>query len=170
MEYVIWNMWSNFFSPMVCVFKRVWRLHKMENSSFTNWIHVLILYVIKIYLLGPSLMAQVVKNLPVMWETWIQSLDQEDPLEKGMATHSSILAWRIPWIQEPVGSKITADGDYSHEIRRCLLFGRRAMTNIDSILRRYFADKGPYSQSFGFSSSHVWMWEFDHKEGWAPKN
>ena len=56
-------------------------------------------------------MAQVVKNLPVMWETWIQSLDQEDPLEKGMATHSSILAWRIPWIQEPVGSKITADGD-----------------------------------------------------------
>ena len=102
-------------------------------------------------------MAQVVKNLPVMWETWIQSLDQEDPLEKGMATHSSILACRIPWIEEPVGSKITADDDYSHEIRRCLLFGRRAMTNIDSILRCYFADKGPYSQSFGFSSSHVWM-------------
>ena len=170
MEYVIWNMWSNFFSLMVCVFKRVWRLHKMEISSFTNWIHVLILYIIKIYLLGASLMAQVVQNLPVMWETWIQSLDQEDPLEKVMATHSSILAWRIPWIEEPVGSKITADDDYSHEIRRCLLFGRRAMTNIDSILRCYFADKGPYSQSFGFSSSHVWMWEFDHKEGWAPKN
>ena len=90
-----------------------------------------ILYIIKIYLLGASLMAQVVKNLPVMWETWIQSLDQEDPLEKGMATHSSILACRIPWIEEPVGSKITADDDYSHEIRRCLLFGRRAMTNIE---------------------------------------
>ena len=43
-----------------------------------------------------TMVAQVVKNLPAVWETWVQSLDQEDPLEKGMATHSSILAWRIP--------------------------------------------------------------------------
>ena len=43
-----------------------------------------------------TLVAQQVKNLPVTWETWVQSLGQEDPLEKGMATHSSILAWRIP--------------------------------------------------------------------------
>ena len=42
-----------------------------------------------------------VKNLPAMQETQIQSLGQEDPLEKGMATHSSILAWRFPWIEEP---------------------------------------------------------------------
>ena len=42
-----------------------------------------------------------VKNLPAMQETWVQSLGQEDPLEKGMATHSSVLAWRIPWIEEP---------------------------------------------------------------------
>ena len=48
-----------------------------------------------------SLMAQWVKNLPVVQETWVQSLGQEDPLEKGMATHSSILAWRIPWTEEP---------------------------------------------------------------------
>ena len=46
-------------------------------------------------------MAQEVKNLPAMQETCVQSLDREDPLEKGMATHSSILAWRIPWIEEP---------------------------------------------------------------------
>ena len=45
-------------------------------------------------------MAQTVKNLPEMWETQVQSLGQEVPLEKGMATHSSILAWRIPWTQE----------------------------------------------------------------------
>ena len=44
-----------------------------------------------------SLVAQLVKNLPAMWETWVQSLGWEDPLEKGKATHSSILAWRIPW-------------------------------------------------------------------------
>ena len=48
-----------------------------------------------------SLMAQRVKNLPVMWKTWVRSLGQEDPLEKGMAAHSSILAWRIPQTEEP---------------------------------------------------------------------
>ena len=42
-----------------------------------------------------------VKNPPVMWETWVRSLGLEDPLEKGMATHSSVLAWRIPWTEEP---------------------------------------------------------------------
>ena len=49
----------------------------------------------------PSLVALLVKNLPAMWETWVQSLGWEDLLEKGMATHSSILAWRIPWTEEP---------------------------------------------------------------------
>ena len=55
------------------------------------------------------------------------------------------------------GSKITADGDYSHEINRHLLLGRKVMTNLDSILkkRHYFANKGPPNQSYGFSSIHV---------------
>ena len=48
-------------------------------------------------------MAQMVKSLPAMRETWVRSLDQEDPLEKDMATHSSILAWEIPWTEEPGG-------------------------------------------------------------------
>ena len=48
-------------------------------------------------------MAQTIKNLPAMWESQVQSLGQEDPLEEGMATHSSILAWRIPWTEEPGG-------------------------------------------------------------------
>ena len=47
--------------------------------------------------------AQMVKNLPAMWETWVRSMNQEDPLEKGMATQSSILPWRIPWTEEPGG-------------------------------------------------------------------
>ena len=56
------------------------------------------------------------------------------------------------------GSKITADGDCSHEIKRRLLLGRKVMTNLDSILKsRDITDKGPSSQSYGFSSSHVWM-------------
>ena len=48
-------------------------------------------------------MAQIVKNLPAMQETWVRALGWEDPLEKGMATRSSILAWRIPWTEEPGG-------------------------------------------------------------------
>ena len=54
-------------------------------------------------MLGASLVAQLVKNLPAMRETWVRSLGWEDPLEEGMATDSSILAWRIPWTEEPGG-------------------------------------------------------------------
>ena len=71
------------------------------------------------------------------------------------------------------GSKITADGDCSHEIKRRLLLGRKVMTDLDSLLkkqRHYFANKGLTSQNYGFSSSHVWMWELDYKESWVPKN
>ena len=50
-----------------------------------------------------SLVAQRLKRLPAIWETWVRSLGQEDPLEKEMATHSGILAWRIPWMEEPGG-------------------------------------------------------------------
>ena len=50
-----------------------------------------------------SLVAQTVKNPPAIWETWVPALGWEDPLQRGMATHSSILAWRIPWIEEPGG-------------------------------------------------------------------
>ena len=56
-----------------------------------------------IIIIWVSLVAQTVKDLPIMQETWVQSLDWEDTLEKGMATHSSTLAWRIPWIEEPDG-------------------------------------------------------------------
>ena len=70
-----------------------------------------------------------------------------------------------------LGSKITADGDCSHEIKRCLLLGRKAIFNLDSMLKsRDIADKSPSRQSYGFSSSHVWMWELDHKESCVLKN
>ena len=58
------------------------------------------------------------------------------------------------------GYKITAHGDCSHEIKRCLLLGRMAMTNLDSVLKKqryHFANKGPASQGYGFSCGHVWM-------------
>ena len=58
---------------------------------------------IQLILVGASLVAQMVNNLPAMQETQAQSLGQDDPLEKGMAMHCSILAWRIPWTKEPGG-------------------------------------------------------------------
>ena len=70
-------------------------------------------------------------------------------------------------------AKITADCDCSHEIKRCLLLGRKAIDQTRQCIkkqRHYFANKGLSSQSYGFSSGHVWMWELGHKEGWAPKN
>ena len=69
------------------------------------------------------------------------------------------------------GSEITADGDCSHEIKRCLLLGRKFMTNLDSILKsRHIINKSPSSQGYGFSGSHVRIWELECKESWAPKN
>ena len=72
------------------------------------------------------------------------------------------------------------DGDCSHEIKRCLFLGRKVMTNILKYViliikiikkqRHYFGNKGPSSQSYVFFSSHVWMWELNYKESWAPKN
>ena len=102
-----------------------------------------------------SLVAQRLKHLPGMWETWVRSLGQEYPLEKEMATHFSTLSWRIPWREEPgrlqsmasqrvrhdwatllsLFTKITADGECSLEIKRYLLLERKAMTNLDSILK-----------------------------------
>ena len=58
-------------------------------------------------LFRPSLVAQTVKNLPAVQEIWVRSLGQEDPLGKGMATHFSILAWRIPWAGKPGGLQST---------------------------------------------------------------
>ena len=71
-----------------------------------------------------------------------------------------------------LGSKITVDGDGSHEIQRRLLLGRKVMTNLDSILknRHYFGNKGPYNQNYGFSSGHVWIRELDNTKGWVLKN
>ena len=72
-----------------------------------------------------------------------------------------------------LGSKITADGECSHEMKRCLLLGKKAMANLDSILKSRdinFADKGLSSQSYGSSSSHVWIRELDYKESRVPKN
>ena len=93
---------------------------------------------------------------------------------------SSVTSWQIDGeTMETVtdfillGSKITMDSDCSHEIKRHLLAWKKSCDQPRQHIkkqRHHFASKGLYSHSYGFSSSHVWMWELDHKEGWAPKN
>ena len=70
-------------------------------------------------------------------------------------------------------SEITVDSDCRHKNKRCLLLGRKAVTNLDSVLKSRditLPTKVLYKRSYGFSSSHVWIWELDHKEGWMSKN
>ena len=72
-----------------------------------------------------------------------------------------------------LGSSITADGDCGHEIKKTLTPWKKSYDQPRHHIknqRHYFANKGPPSQSYGFSSSHVWMWELDYKESWTPKN
>ena len=96
-------------------------------------------------------------------------------MASGLITSWQIKGKKVETVADFIflGSKITANGDCRHEIKRRLLLGRKVTVKLDSILKsrdHHFADKGPYSQSCGFSSSHVWMWKLNHKEIWAPKN
>ena len=123
------------------------------------------------HVLWASLVAQVGKNLPAMRETWVWSLGQEDPLEKGMANHSSILAQRILWIEEP--NRLYRPWD-CNKLNRTkwltfslllsyMLLGRKTMTNLDSILE---------SRDIALPTKvRLWFfWELDHKESWALRN
>ena len=109
------------------------------------------------------------------WKSWLKTHIQKTKI---MAS-SPVTSWQIERGKVEavtdflVLGSFGADGDCSHEIKGCLLLGRKVRTNLDSILkkqRHQFADKGLYGQSCGFSGSHVWMWEMDHKEGWVLKN
>ena len=88
-------------------------------------------------------------------------------LEKEMATHSSVLAWRIPGKEELGG--LLSMGLQSRTQLKWLSSSSSSRQHIKK-QRHYFANKDPSSQSYGFSSSHVWMWELDCKESWEPKN
>ena len=78
------------------------------NGEATTWGVLIVFVFVYLYFPNPSsLVAQRLKCLPAMWETRVRSLGLEDPLEKEMATHSSILAWIIPWTEEPGGPQFT---------------------------------------------------------------
>ena len=85
-----------------------WGCKESDTTEQLNWIELNLNFHFRFFFEGTpraSLVAQLVKNPPAMWETWVQSLGWEDPLEKGTVTHSSILAWRIPWTVQSMGSQ-----------------------------------------------------------------
>ena len=92
--------------------KHVWKRSSFEVTLLVN----------SIYSIGLPLVAQRLKHLPAMWETWVQSLGWEDPLEKEMATHSSFLAWRIPWTEQPGGLQSTGSKRVGHDWATSLHF------------------------------------------------
>ena len=110
--------------------------------------------------------------LTFFWESWLETQHQKKKIQ--IMASSPITSWVDGETMEIVrdfislGSKITADSDYSHEIKRSLLLGRKAMTNLDSILKSrgintILLTKVQYNQRYGFYSSHVWMWELDQR-------
>ena len=95
-----------------------WVLHPQIQSTvdLQLWMqranHIFKFWAI-IYIIWASLVAQKLRHLPAMWETRVRSLGQEDPLEKEMATHSSIFAWRIPWMEEPIRLQSTGSQSWT---------------------------------------------------------
>ena len=111
------------------------------------------------------------------WKSWLKAQHSENEDHGIWSHHFMANRWgnsgNSGWLYFWGGSKMTADGDCNHEIKRRLLLSRKVMTNLDSIFKSrdiYFADRGPSNQGYGFSSAHAWMWELDHKESWGPKN
>ena len=93
-----------------------------------------------------SLVAQRVQSLPAMWETWVRSLGWEDPLEKEMATHSSTLAWKIPWTEEPGGLQSMGSQRVGHDWATSLSFSLSLFTPG---LPRYCSGKGSPARAGG---------------------
>ena len=101
----------------------------MKDGTSTRcytWVPFLLLPFLSSFLLVP----QMVKSLPAVWEIWVRSLDQEDPLEKEMATHFSILAWKIPWMEEPGGLQSMGSQRVGHNWATSLSFHGTAVKQL----------------------------------------
>ena len=124
--------------------------------------------------------SEVLKSLLMKMKEESEKAGLKLKIQKTIMASSPISSWQINGeIMETVtdfiflDSKITADGDCSHEIKKHVFLGKKAVTNIDSVLKNqmyFFTDKVPSSQSYGFSNSKVLMGDLDHMESWVLKN
>ena len=140
-----------------------WKINKWRKQSYSHSQYKVV--IISVFPPVPSSFSSKV-SLNIICEL-LQETSARLPLA-GKSAMADMTKGRTTGNSITLGCKINADGDCSHEIKRGWLLGRKAMTNLNSILksRNYSVDKGPSSQSYGFSSSHLWMWELDYKESW----
>ena len=103
-------------------------------------------------LVRASLVTQMVKHLPAMWETWVRSLGWENPLEKEMATHSSILAWKIPWMEEPLGLQFMGS---QSQTWLSVNFTILSFGNLTNDLRTFLTPSFPWGRWVPLTSSWV---------------
>ena len=148
-----------------------WVLHPQIQSTvdLQLWMqranHIFKFWAI-IYIIWASLVAQRLRYLPAMWETRVRSLGQEDPLEKEMATHSSIFAWRIPWMEEPGGLQSTGSQRVGHDWAESFITDMNILINISWFmwthisLGFYLCVKLKTFQIFLF---HICSWEVHHQ-------
>ena len=138
-------MWFHAFGSesrfRICVFRQI--------AGWLRNIYVNLVYLLILSTLAPlaSLVAQRIKHLPALQETWVRSLGWEDPLEKEMAIHSSILAWRIPWTEEPGGLQSTGSQRVRHDWATSL----------------HLAPLGRLQVWYHFPSNHWFLWPTDIK-------
>ena len=127
----------------------------------------------------PPLWQKAIRNRRASWWRWKKSVKKLNIQKTNIMASGPIISWQIDWeTMETVtdfiflGSKITADSDCSHEIKTLALWKKSYDKPRQHIKKQryHFANKNLYSQSYGFSSNHVWVWELDHKESWALKN
>ena len=147
-----------------------WKEHKLESRLLGE------ISITSDTQMTPPLWQKVKKNQRASWWKWKRewkiwlNIQHSENKDQGIWSHHFMAnRWgnngnsdRLYYL----GLQNHTGGDYSYEIKRCLLLGRKAMTNLDSIIKKQrhsFANKGPSSQSYGFSSNHVWMWELDYK-------
>ena len=148
-----------------------WVLHPQIQSTvdLQLWMqranHIFKFWAI-IYIIWASLVAQKLRHLPAMWETRVRSLGQEDPLEKETATHSSIFAWRIPWMEEPGGLQSTGSQRVGHDWAESFITDMNILINISWFmwthisLGFYLCVKLKTFQIFLF---HICSWEVHHQ-------
>ena len=159
--YVEYNMWNGGLDEAYAGIKIVWRnINNLRYADDTTFM---------------AESEEELKNLLMRLREESEKAGLKLIHKTKIMASSPIISWQIDGEEVEtvadfifLGSKITADSDCSQEIKRRLLLGKKAMTNLGSLLKSRSITLLTNSQSSGFSSSHVRMWELDCKEGWVP--
>ena len=154
----------------------MWMFHNIQEITFTfidfNWLSRVIIYLKQtLHILSIMYIGLVAQLCPTLYDRHTWNFPGKNT---GVGRHLwKIYGKNVETVTDFIflGSKITVKSDCRHKIKTCLLLERKSLTNLDKHIKmqkHHFEDLS--SQNYDFSSSHVWIWELNHKEGWWPKN